>query len=67
MYLASLKSSIDFIYSVSQNNVNTDLKDRIRIVVSSIPREMCVRASNGTAALWLLCVQHDGEQVETVL
>ena len=54
-------------YRVSQNYVNTDLKDRIRTVVSSVPREMCVRALNGTVARWLLCVKHDGEQVETVL
>jgi len=44
-----------------------DLKDRIRTVVSSIPREMCVWALNGTVACWLLCVKHDGEQVETIL
>jgi len=55
------------IYRVSQNYVKTDLKDRIRTVVSSIPREMCVWALNGTVARWLLCVKHDGEQVETVL
>jgi hypothetical protein len=34
---------------------------------SSISREMCVRAVNGTVARWLLCVKQDGEQVETVL
>ena len=39
----------------------------LRTVVSSIPREMCVRALNGTVARWLLCVKYDGEQVETVL
>ena len=39
----------------------------LRTVVSSIPREMCVLALNGTVARWLLCVKHDGEQVETVL
>ena len=54
-------------YRVSQNYVNTGLKDRIRTVVSSIPREMCVWALNGAVARWLLCVKHDGEQVETVL
>ena len=54
-------------YRVSQNYVNNDLKDRIRTVVSSFLREMCVRALNGTVARWLLCVKHDGEQVETVL
>ena len=34
-----------------------------------LPRkcEMCVWALNGTVARWLLCVKHDGEQVETVL
>jgi len=45
----------------------SDLKDTIRTVASSIPREMCVRALSGTVARWLLCVKHDGEQVETVL
>jgi len=40
----------------------SDLKDRMRTVISSIPREMCVQALNGTAAPWLLCVKHDGEQ-----
>jgi hypothetical protein len=44
-----------------------DLKDRIWTVVSSIPREMCVQALNGTVARWLSCVKHDGEQVEIVL
>ena len=39
----------------------------LRTVVSSIPREMCVRALNGTVARWLLYVKHDGEQIETVL
>jgi len=48
-------------YRVSQNYVN------IRNVISSIPREMCVRALYGTVARWLLYVKHDGEQVETVL
>ena len=43
------------------------LKDRIRTVVPSIRREMCVRALNGAVARWLLCVKQDGEQVETVL
>ena len=28
----------------------SDLKDRIRTVVSSVPRDMCVRALNGTVA-----------------
>jgi len=45
----------------------SDLKDRIRTVISSVPREMCVRAIYGTVARWLLCVKHDGEQVENVL
>ena len=53
------------VYSRKIRDIN-DLKDRIRTVVSSIPREMCVRALNGTVACWL-CVKHDGEQVETVL
>jgi hypothetical protein len=44
-----------------------DLKDRILTVVSSVSREMCVRALNGAVARWLLCVKQDGEQVETVL
>ena len=36
-------------YSRKIRDIN-DLKDRIRTVVSSIPREMCVRALNGTVA-----------------
>jgi hypothetical protein len=36
-------------------------------VVLSIPRTMCVRALNGTVARLFLCVEHDGEQAETVL
>jgi hypothetical protein len=44
-----------------------DRIDRIRTVVTSIPREMCVRALIGTVAPWLLCVKQDGEQVEAVL
>jgi hypothetical protein len=44
-----------------------DRMHTIRTVVSAIPREMCVRALNGTVAGWLLCVKQDGEQVETVL
>jgi hypothetical protein len=36
-------------------------------VVSSVPREICVRATNGTVVRWFLCVEHDGEQVETAL
>jgi len=54
-------------YRVSQNHVNTDLKDRICTVISSVPREMCVRALYGTVSRWLLCVKYDSEQVETVL
>jgi len=45
----------------------SDLKDRILAVISFVPREVCVQALNGTVARWLLCVKHDGEQVETVL
>ena len=45
----------------------SDLKNRIRTVETSIPREMCVRALNGTVGRWLLCVKQDGEQVETAL
>jgi hypothetical protein len=44
-----------------------DRIDRTRTVVSSVPREMCVRALNGTVAGWLLCVKQDGEQVDTAL
>jgi hypothetical protein len=40
-----------------------DRMDRMRTVLSSIPREMCVRALNGTVALWLLCVKHDDRPV----
>jgi hypothetical protein len=54
------------VYSRKIRDIN-DLKDRMRTVVSSIPHEMCVRALNGTVAHWLLCVKHNGEQVETVL
>jgi hypothetical protein len=54
------------VYSRKIRDIN-DLKDRIRTVVSSVPREMCVRALDGTVARWVLCVKHDGEQVETVL
>ena len=54
------------VYSRKILDIN-DLKDRIRTVISSILREMCVRALNGTVTRWLLCVKHDGEQVETVL
>ena len=54
-------------YRLNQNYINTELTDRIRTVVSSVLREMCVRALNGTVTRWLLCVKHDGEQVETVL
>ena len=53
-------------YSMKIRDIN-DLKDRIWTVVSSVPRKMCVRALNGTVARWVLCVRHDGEQVETVL
>jgi len=54
------------VYSRKFHDIN-DLKDRIRMVVSSIPNEMCVRVLNGTVARWLLCVKHDGKQVETIL
>ena len=53
-------------YSRQIRDIN-DLKGRMQTVVSSIPREICVRALNGTVAHWLLCVKHNGEQVETVL
>ena len=53
-------------YSRKIRDIN-DLKDRIRTVVLSVPREMCVRTLNGTVARWLLCDKQDGEQVETVL
>ena len=56
----------EHVYSRKIRDIN-DIKDSIRIVVSSIPREMCVRALNGTVACWLLCIKHDGEKVETVL
>jgi hypothetical protein len=47
-------------------NIN-ELKDRIQTMVSSIPREMCVQALNAAVARWFLCVEHDGEQIETPL
>ena len=53
-------------HSRKVRNMN-ELKDTVRIVVSSIPREMCVRALNGTVARWFLCVERDGERTETVL
>jgi hypothetical protein len=52
------------VYSRKVRNIN-ELKDRIQTVVSSIPREMCVRALNAIVARWFLCVEHDGEQIET--
>jgi hypothetical protein len=53
-------------YSTKILDVN-DLKDRIQTVISFIPRKMCVRALNGTVVRWLVCVKHDGEEVDTVL
>jgi hypothetical protein len=59
---------MDYFFSYSRKiRDNNDIKDRIRTVVSSVSRVMCVRALNGTVAGWLLCVRQDGEQVETVL
>jgi len=49
-------------YSRKIRDIN-GLKDRLLTVVTSIPREMCVQALNGTVARSLLCVKHDGEQV----
>jgi hypothetical protein len=54
------------VYSRKVRNIN-ELKDRIQTVVSSISREMCVRALNATVARWFLCVEHDDEQIETTL
>jgi hypothetical protein len=54
------------VYRRKVHNIN-ELKDRIRTVVASIPREMCVRALNATVARWFLCVEHDDEQIETPL
>jgi hypothetical protein len=54
------------VYSRKVRNIN-ELKDRIQTVVSSIPREMCVRALNATVARWILCVEPNGEQIETPL
>jgi len=54
------------VYSRKILDIN-DLKDRIRTVISSIPREMSVWALNGTVARWLLCVKHNGKQDETAL
>jgi hypothetical protein len=50
-------------YSVSENYVNVNGL----WYLLSIPREMCVRALNGTVARWFLCAEQDGEQAETVL
>ena len=66
-YIGLILQGVLLWYRVSQNYVNTDLKGRIRTVVSPVPRKMYVRALNGTVARWLLCVKHNGEQVETVL
>jgi hypothetical protein len=54
------------VYSRKVRNIN-ELKDRIQTVVSFIPREMCIRALNATVARWFLCIEHDGEQIETPL
>lgn len=35
--------------------------------VVDVLRELCVRAINGSVARWFLCVEHDGEQVKTIL
>ena len=52
------------VYSRKVRDIN-DLKDRIRNLVLTLSREMCVLALNGTR--WLLCVKQYGVQVETVL
>jgi hypothetical protein len=54
------------VYSRKVRNIN-ELKDRIQTVVSSMPCKMCVWALNGTVSHWYLCVEHDGEQIETPL
>jgi hypothetical protein len=56
----------EHVYNRKVHNIN-ELKDGIQTVVSSISREMCVRALNATVARWFLCVEHDGEQIETSL
>ena len=53
----------ELVYSRKIRDIS-DLKDRIRTVVSSVPREMCVRALNGTVARWLLCVNPYRTNVE---
>jgi hypothetical protein len=52
------------VYNRKIININ-DLKDRIREVILSIPREMCVRAVRVSVHRWFLCTKHNGEQVET--
>jgi len=53
------------VYSRKILGIN-NFKNRIRTVISTIPREMCVQVLNGTIACWLLCAKYDGEQVETI-
>jgi hypothetical protein len=48
-------------YSVSQNYVNT-VMDCCGVIYS--PQNVC---PGFKWCCWLLCVEHDGEQVETVL
>jgi hypothetical protein len=48
------------LYSRKIRDINY-LKDRIRNVVTFIPREMCVWVLNGTISHWLLCVKHGYE------
>jgi hypothetical protein len=57
------------VYSRKVRNINklNELKDRLQIVVSLVPREMCIRALNATVAPSFLFVEHDGEQIETPL
>jgi hypothetical protein len=54
------------VYSRKVRNIN-ELKGRIQIVVSSVPREMCDRDLNAAVVRWFLCVEHDGKQTETPL
>jgi hypothetical protein len=53
------------VYSTKVRNIS-ELKERITNVVTSIPREFCVRVLNATFSLFLLCVDNNGQQVENL-
>jgi hypothetical protein len=51
---------MDYSRKIRENN---DLKDRIRTVVSSIPREMFVRALNGTVVAGYCVLNRTGNRL----